>query len=111
MLPRSTMWWTWPAGAVVLSIAIGFCSVFILPMTARTQDQAGVEPLTGVFAVTISDADIPDNLADGPALAGLWDLSFAADRTFTLVRQDVGQVASGQFETGATVLSFQEWQG
>jgi hypothetical protein len=61
--------------------------------------------------VTIAKPDIPQNLADGPALEGIWSLDFGSDGAFSIVRLDVGQVASGTYEAGATTVTFNEWNG
>src|SRR5688500_15390618 len=62
------------------------------------QDDQESRPLSGVFTVTITRGDIPPNLAGGPALAGLWNVTFNGDGSFSLARQDVGEVVSGRFE-------------
>ena len=67
--------------------------------------------LSGVFTVTIGNDDIPPNLADGPALAGIWTFDFGSDGVFTVTRFDVGQVVSGTFAVGDTTVTFNEWNG
>jgi hypothetical protein len=82
-----------------------------VPVLALFQDEPETQLLTGVFTVTISRQDVPRNLAGGPALTGLWNLTFSGDGTYTLSRQDVGAVVSGTFEAGASTLTFNDWSG
>ncbi|MFN8592662.1 MAG: hypothetical protein U0031_14485 [Thermomicrobiales bacterium] len=69
------------------------------------------QPLAGVFTVTIAKPDVPRALADGPSLVGLWNMTFNGDGTFSLSRQDVGQIVTGKFEAGEATLTFTEWTG
>jgi hypothetical protein len=82
-----------------------------LPALALFQDQPGTQPLVGVFTVTISRDDVPTNLPGGPALAGLWNITFNGDGTYSLARQDVGPLASGVFTAGDATLTFKTWSG
>jgi hypothetical protein len=82
-----------------------------MPVLALFQDDQEPQPLSGVFTVTIARNDIPANLAGGPALAGLWNVTFSGDGSFSLARQDVGEVATGKFEAAEATLTFDEWSG
>ena len=95
------------AAALVLLIAPGIS----VPALAMFQDETETQPLRGVFTVTISRFDIPPNLAGGPSLTGLWNITFEGDGTFTLARQDVGAIVNGTFEAGEATLQFTEWTG
>ena len=64
-----------------------------------------------MFTVTIAKDDIPPNLAGGPALAGLWNATFNGDGSFSLARQDVGEVVTGKFEAAEATLTLNEWSG
>jgi hypothetical protein len=77
----------------------------------QDEDQPEMQALSGVFSVTITSDDIPRNMAGGPALAGLWNMTFNSDGTFSLARQDVGQIVNGTFEAQEATLSFTGWQG
>ena len=55
--------------------------------------------LRGAFAVTIAAEDVPPDLIDGASLIGRWRVTFNADGTYLLGRQDVGMLATGQFQT------------
>jgi hypothetical protein len=77
----------------------------------QDEDQPEMQALSGVFSVTITSDDIPRNMAGGPALSGLWNMTFNSDGTFSLARQDVGQIVNGTFEAQEATLSFTEWQG
>ncbi|MDQ3081510.1 MAG: hypothetical protein M3R07_04770 [Gemmatimonadota bacterium] len=102
----------WP-GATIAAAILALLSLvaLALPALALFQDEPTTQPLRGVFTVTITRGDIPPNLAGGPALAGLWNITFSGDGTYSLSRQDVGEVVSGTFEAGEATLSFNEWSG
>jgi hypothetical protein len=97
------------AVAAVLSLITTMALAF--PVLALFQDEPQTQPLVGVFTVTITRTDIPAGLAGGPALAGLWNMTFNGDGTFSLSRQDIGEVVSGTFDAGEATLSFNEWSG
>jgi hypothetical protein len=101
--PRATT--TAILAALVLLVALAG------PVVALFQDDSSNQQLSGVFAVAISPDDVPSNLAGGPGLTGFWNITFNGDGTFSLARQDVGQVAQGTFTSGATTVSFTEWSG
>jgi hypothetical protein len=92
-------------------LALLFSAALVLPAMALFQDDDETQPLRGVFTVTITRTDIPNNLSGGPALAGLWNITFDGDGTFSLARQDVGAIVRGTFEAGDATLSFNEWTG
>ena len=95
--------------AVVFSLLMAVA--LAVPAFAFLQDDQESQPLSGVFTVTISRGDIPPNLAGGPALAGLWNVTFSGDGSFSLARQDVGEVVTGRFEAAEATLTFNEWSG
>src|SRR5215207_9158016 len=101
-----------PRPAVIAAL-FSLLAVVALAMPARAlfQDDQDSQPLSGVFTVTIGRDDIPSNLAGGPALAGLWNVTFSGDGSFSLARQDVGEVVTGKFEAAAATLTFNEWSG
>jgi hypothetical protein len=106
----------WPRAAVIAALfSLVTMVALALPAHALFQDEQqgdqDSQPLTGVFTVTISRDDIPPNLAGGPALAGLWNATFSGDGSFSLARQDVGEVVTGKFEAAAATLTFNEWSG
>jgi len=78
-------------------LALGIMALLWLahPRPVTGQDAAGA--LQGEFAVTIAAEDVPPELVDGASLIGRWRVTFNADGTYELGRQDVGRVASGQF--------------
>ncbi|HEX5498278.1 MAG TPA: hypothetical protein VFX03_03590, partial [Thermomicrobiales bacterium] len=53
--------------------------------------------LLGIFTVSVGESDVPRSLPAGPALIGLWTISFRGDGTYALARQDVGTVVTGSF--------------
>jgi hypothetical protein len=95
------------AGAVSIlaSLALAW------PALALFQEEVAAQKLTGVFTVTISRTDVPPGLAGGPALVGLWNLTFNGDGSYELARQDVGEIVKGTFEAGDATLTFKEWNG
>jgi hypothetical protein len=99
------------AAAAAIALAALVLAMAALPALALLQDDAETRPLRGVFTVTISRADIPPNLAGGPSLTGLWNITFDGDGTFSLARQDVGAIVNGTFEAGDATLRFTEWAG
>jgi hypothetical protein len=100
-----------PAAAIAALISLLMAVALAMPALAFFQDDQELQPLSGVFTVTISKGDIPPSLAGGPALAGLWNVTFSGDGSFSLARQDVGEVVTGQFEAAAATLTFNEWRG
>lgn len=102
----------WPRAEALAAI---FALLTVLALAAPTlalfQDDPETEPLSGVFTVTITRGDIPSNLAGGPALAGLWNVTFNSDGTYSLARQDVGEVARGTFNAAEATVTFNEWSG
>jgi hypothetical protein len=102
----------WPHPAVLAAmLACLLTAAFAFPALAMFQDDGETQPLRGVFTVTITRPDIPIGLAGGPSLAGLWNMTFDGDGTFSLARQDVGGIVHGTFEAGEATLSFTEWTG
>ncbi len=103
----------WRPGAPIVAALLSLLAtaVLALPALALFQDEPATQPLRGVFTVTITRGDIPANLAGGPALAGLWNFTFNGDGTYSLSRQDVGEVVTGTFDAGEATLSFNEWSG
>jgi hypothetical protein len=102
----------WPRPALLAAaLAVLMAATAVLPTLAFFQEDATSQPLRGVFTVTITRNDIPINLAGGPSLTGLWNITFDADGTFSLARQDVGAIVSGTFEAGDATLRFTEWTG
>jgi hypothetical protein len=101
--------WLCAATAVIFSLLLTVA--FAMPTFALFQDEDDSQPLSGVFTVSITKADIPPGLAGGPALAGLWNITFNSDGTYSLARQDVGEVVSGKFDAAEATLTFNEWSG
>jgi hypothetical protein len=101
----------WAKSGAIAVVAVLTTALFTLPAFAFFQSAPADQPLTGVFTVTISKEDVPSSLPGGPALIGLWNLTLNGDGTYSLARQDVGQVVNGKFEAGPATLSFDEWNG
>ena len=99
------------AAAIAALVSLLTTVALVMPVLALFQDEEASQPLSGVFTVTIARPDIPPNLAGGPALAGLWNMTFSGDGSFRLARQDVGEVATGTFEAAEATLTFNEWSG
>ena len=93
------------AFACIAGVILAFAS----PLRTVGQDEP--TELVGVFSVTIGREDVPRTLAGGPALIGLWTLTFNGDGTYVLARQDVGVVASGSFTAEGATLTFNDWNG
>ena len=82
---------------------------FVLPPAVSGQDSQ--ETLQGDFAVTIASEDVPPDLIDGSSLIGRWQVTFAADGTYRLGRQDVGALVTGQFATDGDRLTLRAETG
>lgn len=109
---RSPLRPTWPRAATIAGVLSLLTTVALaLPTLALFQDEPATQPLRGVFTVTITRGDIPPSLPGGPALTGLWNITFDGDGSFSLARQDVGAVVSGTFDAGDATLTFNEWSG
>jgi hypothetical protein len=100
----------WPRLIVVVTLVLSVFVTLAFPPRGVAQDDQEL-PLNGAFTVTIGQRDIPPGLADGTALAGTWSVDFGSDGAFSVTRLDVGEVASGTFESGATTVTFDEWSG
>ena len=75
-----------PAGPrveVVIAALLSLLTTAVLAFPALAffleETPTATQPLRGVFTVTITQDDIPSNLAGGPALAGLWNITFNGD--------------------------------
>jgi hypothetical protein len=99
------------AAAFAAIVSVVTTLLLALPALALWQDEPDLQPLTGVFTVTVAKPDVPRSLSGGPALVGLWNMTFNGDGTFSLARQDVGHVVSGTFEASEASLTFTEWTG
>lgn len=73
--------------------------------------QEADDRITGVFTVSIGRNDLPPGLPGQAALLGLWTVTFNADGTYALARQDVGTVVDGTFEIDGDQVTFNDWQG
>jgi hypothetical protein len=99
------------AAAIAALFSLLTTVALVMPVLALFQADEESQPLSGVFTVTIVRTDIPTNLPGGPALTGLWNVTFSGDGSFSLARQDVGQVVTGKFEAAEATLTFNEWSG
>ena len=99
------------AATIAAILSLLTTMALVMPTFALFQDEAESQPLSGIFTVTITKADIPPGLAGGPALSGLWNVSFSGDGTYSLARQDVGEVVTGTFDAAEATLTFNEWSG
>jgi len=99
------------AAAIAALFSLLTTVALVMPVLALFQDEEESQPLSGVFTVTIARTDIPPNLAGGPALTGLWNVTFSGDGRFSLARQDVGEVVTGTFEAAEATLTFNAWSG
>lgn len=88
---------------VVLTVA------FAWPAPAIGQDDPAAP--TGVFTVSIAEADLPPDLPGGSVLRGQWTLTLNEDDTYTVARQDVGVIAAGTYEVDGATLTFAGWGG
>jgi hypothetical protein len=102
--------WSLTAMAAVL-LSLLTTAALTLPAIALFQDEPATQPLTGVYTVTVARQDVPSGLSGGPALVGLWNITFNGDGTYSLARQDVGEVVSGTFEAAEATLTFNSWSG
>jgi len=99
------------AAAIAALFSLLTTVALVMPVFALFQEDQEAQPLTGVFTVTIARDDVPSNLPGGPALTGLWNVTFSGDGSFSLARQDVGEVVTGKFEAAEATLTFNEWSG
>ena len=93
-------------------LALGIVALLLWlaePLPAIGQDAAGA--LQGEFAVTIAAEDVPPELVDGASVIGRWRVTFNADGTYELGRQDVGLVASGQFTSDGDRVTLRDETG
>jgi hypothetical protein len=81
------------------------------PVVVQAQAQADDESIVGAFTVSIGRNDLPPNLPGRAVLLGLWTISFAADGTYEVARQDVGRVGGGAYSVDGDTLTFDDWQG
>jgi hypothetical protein len=83
-------------------------SALTAPAVAR---QDGIDDLVGIYSVSIAKPDLPANLPGRAALLGTWTITFAADGTFIVARQDVGPVTSGEYTVSGSTLTIDDWNG
>ena len=81
----------------------------LLPSALARQNAA--DDLVGVYSVTLAKPDLPPGLPGQAALLGTWTVTFNANGTYTLARQDVGVVTRGAYEVDGATLSVTEWDG
>jgi hypothetical protein len=93
-----------------LSLAIVLLLVWLAPPLA-VMGQETEAALRGEFAVTIATEDVPPDLIDGASLIGRWQITFADDGGYTLGRQDVGPLVTGQFESNGEQLTLRAETG
>jgi hypothetical protein len=94
----------------VLPIVVALTAGLTGRASAWFQNEAP-NALAGTFTVSIADDVLPAGMADGPALIGRWVLALNDDGTFTLARNDVGEVVTGTFTSGPATLTFETWGG
>lgn len=100
------------ARLAALACVVGLVAMAIWPASAVGQaDDEEVTRPTGLYSVTIGRADVPPDLAGGPALIGQWTLDLDEAGTYEVARQDVGVVASGAYELSGATLTFSDWTG
>jgi hypothetical protein len=93
-----------------MACVAGLILTFAWPVADAQQDEQ--EPsLGGIYTVTISRLDIPNDMPGGPSLIGQWIITLADDGTYTVARQDVGVVAAGTYEVNGATLKFSGWEG
>ncbi|MER3439281.1 MAG: hypothetical protein C4346_17785, partial [Chloroflexota bacterium] len=80
---------------VVGAALLALMAIRLTPLPVIAQDEA---PIVGDYSVVIGRNDVPRDLPNGPSLLGRWRITFAADGTFVLERQDVGPVVTGSYE-------------
>ena len=102
---RSSGWLRIGASVLILGAVMQAMALSTWAQTTPEQD------LTGVYTVTIVRPDLPPGLPGSAALVGLWTVAFNADGTYSMERQDVGQVASGTYEVAGSTLTFNDWNG
>ena len=91
--------------AVALALAVGA----LLP--GRWSSAQSPSELVGDYAVSISSADIPEDLASGAVLVGRWHVAFRTDGTYDAERNDIGTVVTGSYEVDGDALTVTDEAG
>src|SRR4051794_6491801 len=79
MLRKDMIWQKWSRLVVTLFVVWSLWALIGRPLTGLAQDKHRLDNLSGVFTVTIAKSDVPQNLADGRALEGIWSVDFGSD--------------------------------
>ncbi|MFM9105941.1 MAG: hypothetical protein ACKOWF_04505 [Chloroflexota bacterium] len=107
--------WTRPVarpairGLAFAALAVAALAAAFSPVSLARQNDA--DDLVGVYSASIAKPDLPPALPGQAALLGTWAVTFNADGSYTLDRQDVGVVVSGSYEVDGSTLSIADWQG
>lgn len=92
--------------AALLLLAAGLAPGLLAPVAAQSDDS-----IIGVYTVSIGRPDVPTDLPGRAALFGLWTITFNADGSYVVARQDVGPVNRGAYEVSGDALTINDWQG
>lgn len=101
--PRATLVATYGVvGALVLGLLVPFA---VFGQDGQSSD------LVGEYAVNIRKDDVPQDLANGATLIGIWQFSFTADGAYTGDRQDVGNLINGTYQVDGDKVTLTDGEG
>lgn len=103
---------TGPALSKILAAVVALLIVLTTgaPALAR-QAAAAPQAIAGVYSMAVAPEDLVGEASDAATFTGRWTLTLGRDGAFSLARADVGEVASGVFDSGPATLTFDSWQG
>jgi len=102
-----------PASAtrLLVLVALAAAALFVSVSPASLARQNDADELVGVYSASIAKPDLPAALPGQAALLGTWAVTFNADGSYTLDRQDVGVIARGTYEVDGPTLTINDWEG
>jgi hypothetical protein len=108
---KSSRWRSHSVGRAVVALALLAC--LTVPLAAIAQDNnAPAESIAGTYTVVITIADVPKDIANGPALYGRWQISFRTDGTYDTERADLdGKMVTGTYKVDGNTLTVTDEDG
>ena len=93
--------------AVSLALLLALAAALLGPvLNGSAQDD-----IVGDYSIIFGSEELDQDVANAPALAGRWRLSFAEDGTFEAERLDVGVLVSGTYELEGDTITVTDEEG
>lgn len=108
---KSSGWRCDAVGRAVVALALLVC--LMVPLVAIAQDTSNpAQSIAGTYTVVLTIADVPRDIANGPALYGRWQISFHTDGTYDTKRADIDQkMVTGTYRVNGKTLTVTDVSG